>query len=170
MSASRSLLSLLALGLVACTPKVEDTAPEDGQTTTADGGSDTGTTPTPIVEDADGDGIEAGEDCDDANPYLGQGEQTFSVDLVLDSQEAVDGFCMGACTVHLDGSLRIDAIDGAAPGEADLAGLACLSSIRGDLNIGAGSTLSKDAPDGELTVARAKQVTVKGWKRPTKRG
>lgn len=32
--------------------------------------------------------------------------------------------------------------------------------------VGAGSTVSKDAPDDELTVARAKQMTVKGWKSP----
>ncbi|MFQ5982217.1 MAG: bifunctional UDP-N-acetylglucosamine diphosphorylase/glucosamine-1-phosphate N-acetyltransferase GlmU, partial [Woeseiaceae bacterium] len=35
--------------------------------------------------------------------------------------------------------------------------------------IGAGSTVSKSAPAGELTVERAKQVTVTGWKRPTKK-
>ncbi len=35
--------------------------------------------------------------------------------------------------------------------------------------IGAGSTISKDAPAGELTVARGKQLTVRGWKRPTKK-
>jgi bifunctional UDP-N-acetylglucosamine pyrophosphorylase/glucosamine-1-phosphate N-acetyltransferase len=35
--------------------------------------------------------------------------------------------------------------------------------------IGACSTVSKDAPAGELTVARAKQQTVPGWKRPQKR-
>jgi bifunctional UDP-N-acetylglucosamine pyrophosphorylase/glucosamine-1-phosphate N-acetyltransferase len=35
--------------------------------------------------------------------------------------------------------------------------------------IGAGSTIAKDAPAGELTVSRARQVTVKGWKRPVKR-
>jgi hypothetical protein len=29
--------------------------------------------------------------------------------------------------------------------------------------IGAGSTIAKDAPAGELTVSRARQVTVKGW-------
>jgi bifunctional UDP-N-acetylglucosamine pyrophosphorylase/glucosamine-1-phosphate N-acetyltransferase len=34
--------------------------------------------------------------------------------------------------------------------------------------IGGGSTISKDAPAGELTVARAKQVTIPGWKRPVK--
>ncbi|MGI9270827.1 MAG: bifunctional UDP-N-acetylglucosamine diphosphorylase/glucosamine-1-phosphate N-acetyltransferase GlmU [Woeseiaceae bacterium] len=36
--------------------------------------------------------------------------------------------------------------------------------------IGAGSTIVKDAPANELTVERAKQVTIKGWKRPKKKG
>ena len=35
--------------------------------------------------------------------------------------------------------------------------------------LGAGTTLTKDAPEGELTIARARQVTLKGWKRPTKK-
>jgi len=34
--------------------------------------------------------------------------------------------------------------------------------------IGAGSTISKDAPAGELTVARSRQLTISGWKRPAK--
>ena len=35
--------------------------------------------------------------------------------------------------------------------------------------IGGGSTLSKDAPAGQLTVARAKAVSLPGWVRPTKK-
>ena len=35
--------------------------------------------------------------------------------------------------------------------------------------LGAGTTLTQDAPPGELTLGRAKQVTVKGWKRPVKK-
>ena len=35
--------------------------------------------------------------------------------------------------------------------------------------IGAGSTITKDAPAGELTLSRAKQTTISGWKRPTKK-
>ena len=35
--------------------------------------------------------------------------------------------------------------------------------------IGAGSTISKNAPPGKLTVARARQVTLEHWKRPTKK-
>jgi bifunctional UDP-N-acetylglucosamine pyrophosphorylase/glucosamine-1-phosphate N-acetyltransferase len=34
--------------------------------------------------------------------------------------------------------------------------------------VGAGSTVTREVPAGELTVARAKQVTVRGWKRPAK--
>ena len=35
--------------------------------------------------------------------------------------------------------------------------------------LGAGTTLTRDAPAGELTVSRAKQVSFPGWKRPTKK-
>ncbi|MET3106355.1 bifunctional UDP-N-acetylglucosamine pyrophosphorylase/glucosamine-1-phosphate N-acetyltransferase [Oxalobacteraceae bacterium GrIS 1.18] len=36
-------------------------------------------------------------------------------------------------------------------------------------NLGAGTTLSKDAPAGKLTVSRARQVTIEGWQRPVKK-
>jgi bifunctional UDP-N-acetylglucosamine pyrophosphorylase/glucosamine-1-phosphate N-acetyltransferase len=36
-------------------------------------------------------------------------------------------------------------------------------------NIGAGSTISRTAPAGQLTLARARQVSIPGWKRPIKR-
>lgn len=35
--------------------------------------------------------------------------------------------------------------------------------------IGAGTTLTKDAPDNQLTVSRAKQLSIAGWARPVKR-
>ena len=35
--------------------------------------------------------------------------------------------------------------------------------------IGAGSTITIDAPDEELTLARTRQVTISGWKRPVKK-
>jgi bifunctional UDP-N-acetylglucosamine pyrophosphorylase / glucosamine-1-phosphate N-acetyltransferase len=34
--------------------------------------------------------------------------------------------------------------------------------------IGAGSTVTQDAPAGKLTVARARQSTIEGWRRPVK--
>ena len=35
--------------------------------------------------------------------------------------------------------------------------------------LGAGTTLTKDAPAGALTISRARQTTIAGWKRPVKR-
>ncbi|MDJ0939161.1 MAG: bifunctional UDP-N-acetylglucosamine diphosphorylase/glucosamine-1-phosphate N-acetyltransferase GlmU [Woeseiaceae bacterium] len=42
--------------------------------------------------------------------------------------------------------------------------------IGADATIGAGSTITKPAPDEALTLERAKQLTVKGWRRPVKKG
>jgi len=41
-------------------------------------------------------------------------------------------------------------------------------SVKRGATIGAGTTLTKDAPAGELTLSRAKQASIKGWKRPKK--
>ena len=35
--------------------------------------------------------------------------------------------------------------------------------------IGAGSTITSDAPEGELTLSRAKQITLPNWRRPNKK-
>jgi bifunctional UDP-N-acetylglucosamine pyrophosphorylase/glucosamine-1-phosphate N-acetyltransferase len=42
-------------------------------------------------------------------------------------------------------------------------------TIQRGATIGAGSTVSKDAPPDALTVSRARQATIKGWKRPEKK-
>jgi bifunctional UDP-N-acetylglucosamine pyrophosphorylase/glucosamine-1-phosphate N-acetyltransferase len=41
-------------------------------------------------------------------------------------------------------------------------------TIKRGATIGAGSTITRDAPEGELTLSRSKQITINGWKRPTK--
>jgi bifunctional UDP-N-acetylglucosamine pyrophosphorylase/glucosamine-1-phosphate N-acetyltransferase len=41
-------------------------------------------------------------------------------------------------------------------------------TIGAGATIGGGSTVSKDAPAGQLTVVRAKQVSLPGWQRPKK--
>ena len=35
--------------------------------------------------------------------------------------------------------------------------------------IGAGSTITKDTPVNQLTLSRAKQININGWKRPSKK-
>jgi bifunctional UDP-N-acetylglucosamine pyrophosphorylase / glucosamine-1-phosphate N-acetyltransferase len=41
-------------------------------------------------------------------------------------------------------------------------------TVRRGATIGAGSTITREAPENQLTVSRAKQVTIAGWKRPQK--
>lgn len=41
-------------------------------------------------------------------------------------------------------------------------------TVKRGATIGAGSTITREAPEGELTLSRSKQVTVAGWKRPQK--
>jgi bifunctional UDP-N-acetylglucosamine pyrophosphorylase/glucosamine-1-phosphate N-acetyltransferase len=42
-------------------------------------------------------------------------------------------------------------------------------SIGDGATLGAGSVITRDAPAGELTLARARQQTLEGWTRPVKR-
>jgi len=75
----------------------------------------------------------------------------------------------GTITCNYDGVNKHRTIieDGAFIGSN--ASLVAPVTIGKDATIGAGSTISGAAPAGELTVARARQTTVPGWKRPTKK-
>lgn len=42
-------------------------------------------------------------------------------------------------------------------------------TVRQGATIGAGSTITKDTPAGELTLSRSKQISVMGWQRPSKK-
>jgi len=42
-------------------------------------------------------------------------------------------------------------------------------TIRKGATIAAGTTVTRDAPAGELTISRVKQVSISGWKRPKKK-
>jgi len=42
-------------------------------------------------------------------------------------------------------------------------------TVKRGATLGAGTTLIRDAPEGQLTVSRAKQVSISGWKRPVKK-
>jgi bifunctional UDP-N-acetylglucosamine pyrophosphorylase/glucosamine-1-phosphate N-acetyltransferase len=41
-------------------------------------------------------------------------------------------------------------------------------TVEAGATIGAGSTINKPAPAGQLTLARARQVSISGWQRPKK--
>jgi bifunctional UDP-N-acetylglucosamine pyrophosphorylase/glucosamine-1-phosphate N-acetyltransferase len=76
----------------------------------------------------------------------------------------------GTITCNYDGANKHRTVigDGAFIGSG--VELVAPVEVGANATIGAGSTISKPAPAGSLTVARARQMTVEGWKRPgTKR-
>jgi bifunctional UDP-N-acetylglucosamine pyrophosphorylase/glucosamine-1-phosphate N-acetyltransferase len=74
----------------------------------------------------------------------------------------------GTVTVNYDGVNKHRTVigDGAFIGSGSM--LVAPVKIGAKANTGAGSTITKDAPEGKLTLARARQVTIEGWKRPQK--
>ncbi len=75
----------------------------------------------------------------------------------------------GTVTVNYDGENkhRTEIGDGAFIGSGSM--LIAPVKVGANANTGAGSTITRDAPEGKLTLARARQVTIDGWKRPQKK-
>ena len=75
----------------------------------------------------------------------------------------------GTITVNYDGANKWQTVieDNVFIGSGSM--LIAPVTIGEGANTGAGSTITKDAPAGKLTLARSKQVTIEGWKRPTKK-
>jgi bifunctional UDP-N-acetylglucosamine pyrophosphorylase/glucosamine-1-phosphate N-acetyltransferase len=104
------------------------------------------------------------------NSKLGQGSKASHLSYVGDTQvgERVN-IGAGTITCNYDGvnkhatQIGNDAFIGSGTE------LVAPVSIGAGATIGAGTTLSKDAPAGELTVSRTRQTTIKGWKRPRKK-
>jgi bifunctional UDP-N-acetylglucosamine pyrophosphorylase/glucosamine-1-phosphate N-acetyltransferase len=75
----------------------------------------------------------------------------------------------GTVTCNNDGANKSTTIigDGAFIGSGSM--LVAPVQVGANATIGAGSTVSREAPANKLTVARTRQVTVEGWKRPVKK-
>jgi bifunctional UDP-N-acetylglucosamine pyrophosphorylase/glucosamine-1-phosphate N-acetyltransferase len=75
----------------------------------------------------------------------------------------------GTVTCNYDGANKSTTVigDGAFIGSGTM--LVAPVQVGPNATIGAGSTVSRDVPADKLTVARARQVTVEGWKRPVKK-
>ncbi len=75
----------------------------------------------------------------------------------------------GTITCNYDGVNKFRTIieDGAFIGSDTQ--LVAPVTIGKNATIGAGSTITKDSPENQLTLSRAKQMTVAGWQRPVKK-
>lgn len=74
----------------------------------------------------------------------------------------------GSITANYDGARKHQTVIGDNVSIGSNAVLVAPVTIGQGATIAGGSTISKNAPEGKLTVARARQTTLDGWKRPTK--
>ena len=75
----------------------------------------------------------------------------------------------GTITCNYDGVNKSRTVieDGAFIGSGNM--LVAPVTIGADATLGAGSTITEDAPAGKLTLARSRQVTVESWPRPVRK-
>ena len=79
-------------------------------------------------------------------------------------------FGAGSITANYDGANKHRTVIGADVHVGSNCVLVAPVTIGEGATIGGGSTIAKDAPARQLTVARARQVTLAGWRRPKKGG
>ena len=104
------------------------------------------------------------------NATLGKGSKANHLSYLGDATIGRDvNIGAGTITCNYDGANKHQTIigDGAFIGSDSQ--LVAPVSVGPGATIGAGSTVTRDAPPDELTVSRAKQVSIKGWKRPAKK-
>lgn len=104
------------------------------------------------------------------NSHLGSGSKASHLTYLGDT-EVGDNVNIGAGTItcNYDGANKHKTIikDGAFIGSDTQ--LVAPVTVGENSTIGAGSTITRDTEDGELTLSRAAQKTIKGWERPRKK-
>ncbi|MEO6264823.1 MAG: bifunctional UDP-N-acetylglucosamine diphosphorylase/glucosamine-1-phosphate N-acetyltransferase GlmU [Luteimonas sp.] len=117
------------------------------------------------------DGVRVGNFVETKNAKLGVGSKANHLAYLGDAAIGA-GVNIGAGTI----TCNYDGVNKATTTVADGAFIGSNSAlvapvtIGRDATIGAGSVITKDAPDGKLTVARGRQETLDGWHRPVKKG
>ncbi len=103
------------------------------------------------------------------NSTLAQGAKANHLAYLGDSTvgERVN-FGAGSITANYDGANKHRTVIGNDVHVGSNCVLVAPVTLGDGATIGGGSTINKPAPAGQLTVARAKQVTIAGWVRPKK--
>lgn len=103
------------------------------------------------------------------NSVLAQGAKVNHLSYVGDAEiGATTNIGAGTITCNYDGANKHKTVIGKNAFIGSNTALVAPVSVGDDATIGAGSVITRDAPAGELTLARGKQLTVSGWKRPVK--
>lgn len=117
------------------------------------------------------DGVHIGNFVETKKTRIGKGSKANHLSYLGDADIGA-GVNIGAGTI----TCNYDGVNKALTTIADDVFIGSNSSLVAPLaigsgaTIGAGSVITHDAPAGELTVARGRQESIPGWKRPTKKG
>ena len=116
------------------------------------------------------DGVHIGNFVEVKNSEIGEGSKANHLSYVGDTTIGRKvNVGAGTVTCNYDGANkhRTTIGDGAFIGSGTM--LVAPVTVGEQATIGAGSTITKDAPPGKLTLERSKQVSLEGWKRPVKK-
>jgi len=115
------------------------------------------------------DGAHIGNFVEIKNSEIGQGSKANHLSYIGDSTVGSRvNIGAGAITCNYDGANKYRTIIGDDVFIGSGTQLVAPVTVGKGATIGAGSTITKDTPENELSLSRSKQVTVSGWKRPTK--
>jgi bifunctional UDP-N-acetylglucosamine pyrophosphorylase/glucosamine-1-phosphate N-acetyltransferase len=114
-------------------------------------------------------GVHVGNFVEIKKTHLGEGSKANHLSYLGDS-EIGRGVNVGAGTItcNYDGVNKFVTRIGDGAFIGSNSALVAPVTIGAQATIGAGSVITHDAPEGELTVARGRQQTFPGWKRPQK--
>ncbi len=116
-----------------------------------------------------GEGVHIGNFVEVKNATLGAGAKANHLAYLGDATVGQRvNFGAGSITANYDGARKHRTVIGDDVHVGSNCVLVAPLTIGMGATVGGGSTISKSAPAGSLSVARAKQVVVSGWKRPIK--
>ncbi len=114
-------------------------------------------------------GARIGNFVETKNARFGQGAKANHLSYVGDADiGAHANLGAGTITCNFDGANKHATVVGEGAFIGSNSALVAPVTIGNHATIGAGSVITRSAADGELTLARARQTTIPGWKRPKK--
>ncbi|MEO8010009.1 MAG: bifunctional UDP-N-acetylglucosamine diphosphorylase/glucosamine-1-phosphate N-acetyltransferase GlmU, partial [Dokdonella sp.] len=114
-------------------------------------------------------GARIGNFVETKNAKLGQGAKVNHLSYVGDADiGAYANLGAGTITCNYDGVNKHLTVVGEGAFVGSNSSLVAPVSIGKGATIGAGSVITRSAPDDQLTIARGRQTTVQGWERPKK--
>lgn len=116
-----------------------------------------------------GDEVHIGNFVEVKNSTLGRGAKANHLAYLGDTTVGARvNYGAGSITANYDGAYKHRSVIGDDVHVGSNCVLVAPITVGAGATIGAGSTVTKEVPGGQLTIARAKQVTLAGWTRPVK--